>query len=295
MKRFFKVLAIAVVGTFIALVSKSDIPDKYQTILERNPFGLNPPPPPSTETNSAPPPVNVKLTGFGTIGGVKRAYFTVPPKDPKDPQLYLGLSEGERDNALEILSIADQDGEVRVKNSGVEMVLSLKANGFKPATVAPGVAVAPNPPGGAPPQPGASPVYNPAAASSVVAGFNKQAPMPEVPQPQMQQPSGIFPGGAVQPNQNGQPVPANEGIRSIPVPTRTLRLTPQGNNPQSSFHNDAMRDVLMNEAQKQVAANNGGMMPVTVTTPNNPYNSPVVAGNPTPVTHTRYVPMPPLP
>src|SRR5262245_53388237 len=60
------------------------IPDRYQTILDRNAFGLNPPAPVETNTPPPTPPANVKLTGFADTFGQKKAYFMILPKDPKE-------------------------------------------------------------------------------------------------------------------------------------------------------------------------------------------------------------------
>lgn len=219
---------------------EASIPERYQSIIDRNAFGLNPPPVQTVETNAAPPPANVKLTGFATINGVKRAFFVITPKDPKDPAQYVNLPEGQREGILEVLRISEGEGEVKIKNSGTDSVLSLEKNGFKPATLAPGVSAAPTNPSGGMPGPGGaapSPVYNPTAPSSVVATYNTKVvagappvanpPVPPLPgeAPQPGQPS----QGNVQPNTGAPPAPPAPpgGMRTIP--TRTLRLP---NNPQ---------------------------------------------------------------
>ena len=246
MKIAITALTVAASG-FISASLQADIPEKYQTIVDRNSFGLNPPPKPPDPSEIAPvPPANVKLTGFATINGQKKAYFTIPGKAPNEAQQYVGLAEGERDGVLEIVSIADSEGEVRIRNSGVEMVLSLKNNGFKPATIAPGVVVAPNT--GIPPTPGAvagapSPVYNPSAPSPVVSDYAKSVqPNPN--------------GGNPQPPE-GQPNGTPEGMRSIP--TRTLRLNPQNpGSPQSSVqpeNSGAQSVVYSPSSSSSVVAN----------------------------------------
>jgi hypothetical protein len=237
MNRVAKVLLL--VGILvIARVAIADIPDKYQTIVDRNAFGLlPPPPPPDLSQTTSPPPANIKLTGFATLSGVTRAFFEIKGKEAKDTQ-FTSLPEGQRDGILEVLKISQDDGEVRIRNSGVDMVISMKTNGNKPGGPAPGgmppplAAPAPAPAG----QPGGT-VYNPAANPSVVyqGNYGKANPAAQ-------------PGGMPQPGQVGNPVNVNgnpggqppvqqtpEGIRTIP--TRTLRLPPvnQNGNPQGSI------------------------------------------------------------
>jgi hypothetical protein len=225
MSLFAKALIIAGISLAAGGNAWAVIPEKYQTILDRNAFGLVPAPEVKPQ-EAPPPPVNIKLTGFATIGGERRVYFTIPPKDPKDVQQYINLAEGQRDGTLEVISIAESEGEVRIRNGGTDMVLSLKKDGFQPAKLAPGMTPAPMPPmplGPAPnSQPSAvvSPVYNPITPGSVVANAPAQlqpAPLPEPQpgQPQVQ-PSTAQPG-TVQHTASGE-------IRTIP--TRTLRVPP---------------------------------------------------------------------
>jgi hypothetical protein len=211
-----KLIMVLAASTLMSAAAWAVIPERYQTIPDRNAFGLNPPAvvdPGAAVTNT--PPVDVKLTGFAIIAGEKRAYFFVPAKDPKAQQRYFNMGEGERDGSLEVVSISQAEGEVRVRNSGVDMVLSLKNNGIKGASVNPNVPIAPHNPPPMPGAPGAAPsaVYNPAAASSVVVNPNAGQ---EVPQPQ---PIGNAP------SQPPGAQPGQDGLRSIP--TRTLRVQPQ--------------------------------------------------------------------
>jgi hypothetical protein len=197
----------------------------YNTIIDRNPFGLNPPPPPPT--NAPPePPKNVKFNGITNVGGKKRAFFTIQPKDGKEQPQYVSLAENESANNLEVTQINEADAEVEVVNSGIKMVLNFKNNGNKPATLAqpPG---APHMGGMAPPQPmpipgGGSPVagtvYTPGAYNPVVAqpvAGNATTGAYPTPQP------GTVPGN---PNPNPQEI---RQIPTIPtIPTRSLRINP---------------------------------------------------------------------
>ncbi|MBA4150446.1 MAG: hypothetical protein H0X66_20235 [Verrucomicrobia bacterium] len=312
MKILVKTLSIAGAGLLLGGNLGAVVPEKYQTILDRNAFGLLPPPTPPDPNDKPPePPANLKLTGFATIAGERRVYFTIPPdaKDPKGVQQYLSLSEGQREGNLEIITISESKEEVSVRNGSVDIVLSLKKDGFQPAKPAPGMNQAPMPMplGAAPGVQAGSPVYSPASAGGVVANQAMQQapgvpPNPQTPE-QMNQQSG-----------NVQPSSAPGAVRTIP--TRTLRVPPiqqQSNpGPQSSVYNGnsvvynpnpksnygsensapavdpAVQLAAMREYQ-DMADRNGGYIPIEV--PNRVAN-PVVAQPPS---TTRYVPAPPLP
>lgn len=220
---------IAITGSLV-LVSAgwASIPERYQTIVDRNPFGLNPPVITDAVVEPKTPPAKVSLTGFAKISGEKRAYFVVHPKDNKEQPQYLSLSENQREGILEVLKISEEDGEVKVKNSGQEMTLSLKSNNMNPPPkLAPGVTAVPTvqPPPPVPNQPGAaavpSTVYDPSKSTTVVPGYNKTPPpQPGVP-PQPTQPA----ANQATPAATAPPT----GLRTIP--TRTLRLPSTTPNP----------------------------------------------------------------
>jgi hypothetical protein len=250
-------LVLGIIGFEASLLAA--IPEKYQTIVDRNAFGLNPPPPPSTNATEIVPPVKVNVTGFSEFGGEVKAYFVIPAKDIKDQQ-YLSLGEGQREGILEVVKISKEDGEVRVKNSGVEMVLSLKNNNMSPPPkLGPGVTAVPTmnaPMGAAPGAQAASPVYNPAAAN-VVANYKPPTPQPAGGPPQ----PGVQPsGGMPQPGQIGQPMQQPQGnqpeLRQIP--TRTLRLPPVNNTgtPQSSVAPQAAPGLVFNNNASPVVYSN---------------------------------------
>lgn len=227
-----KAILLTVLGSYVlTLAVLASIPMQYQTIVDRNSFGLNPPPPVDTNTPPPTPPANVKVSGFSKMGGELKAYFVITGKDPKDTQ-YLGLIEGQREGVLEVLKISEEEGEVKVRNSGTEMMLSLKANNMNPApklapgmTPAPGMAPPPPPaPGGV--QPGAAPatsstVFDPSRSTAVVANYTKPAAAPPAPPvPGAPPPIPGQPGVATPSTGN----PPSTGMRTIP--TRTLRLPP---------------------------------------------------------------------
>ena len=128
----------------------------YRVIIDRNVFGLKPPPPPPTNAPVvvAPPKDEILLTGITTIG-TPRAYFATKAPQGKDPEKY-SLGVDERKNALEVLAI-DKAG-VRVRNAGLETVMTFASNGVKPPA-------SPTPPPGAPGNPQGNPDHHRAGQS----------------------------------------------------------------------------------------------------------------------------------
>ncbi len=123
-------IVVCVLATFLLSVTSQAVTadNPYHTILDRNPFGLNPP----IVSSNAPtesPPINVKFNGIADVGGRRKAFFTIPGKGPKDPPRYVTLAETERSDVLEVTKIFKNEGEVEVINTGVKMVLNFKNNG----------------------------------------------------------------------------------------------------------------------------------------------------------------------
>ena len=118
----------------------------YRVIVDRNPFGLKPVPPTPTNTVAATQPKDeILLTGVTSIG-TPRAYFMTKAPAAKQPEFY-SLGVDEKKNGLEVLEI-DPDGKsVRVRNAGLETVMTFASNGVKPpATPAAGTPGAPGTP-----------------------------------------------------------------------------------------------------------------------------------------------------
>jgi hypothetical protein len=162
----------------------------YRVIIDRNPFNLKPPVPPAPpQTNPpAPPKEDVLLTGIASIPSL-RAYFMTKPPQGKSPEYY-SLGPDESRNGLEVLGIDIRGKSVRVKNSGIESVMTFAANGVKAPS-------GPAPPPGAP---GAVPV-NPGAMPGAI-------------------PPPLTPGGAV----TGATTPTTAGAGRIrTIPSRNLR------------------------------------------------------------------------
>ena len=126
----------------------------YDAIVERNPFGLKPPPPPAPpeDPSSKLPPAplaTVEVTGITSILSSKRALLEIVP-GPGKPMLKPILSEGERVESIEVVSINVEKNEVTIKNGGVITNLTFKIAKSTPGPVAPG-ALPPPVPGSVPP------------------------------------------------------------------------------------------------------------------------------------------------
>lgn len=142
----------------------------YSAIVERNAFGLRPPPPPPVETPPTlnTPQVTVELTGITSILSKRKALLEItepgPGKTPKKPI----MEEGDRIDAIEVISIDVEKGQVRIRNSGVESNLSFKVAKSLPVPGTPG---APPPVLGTLPAP---PVFpgNPASAGPTIISPN---------------------------------------------------------------------------------------------------------------------------
>ncbi|MGC8743113.1 MAG: hypothetical protein ACP5T0_04455 [Verrucomicrobiia bacterium] len=122
--------------------------DRYGAIVRRNAFNLREPEPPKPPPEP-PPSIKVNLTGITTILSGKRAFFLVQEQG-KAPESKM-LKEGERDGQIEVISIDEVAGAVKVKIGDKERELTFKDDGIKPPT-APAAPVPAVP--GAPPVPG---------------------------------------------------------------------------------------------------------------------------------------------
>ena len=128
----------------------------YESIVDRNPFGLRPPPPPPSNEPPPPPsapPATVELTGITSLFQKTRALLEITP-GPGKPLLKPILSVGERVESVEIVSINVEKNEVVIKNGNIVTNLSLKVakSGGAPAAPVPGVFA---------PPPGINPAFQP--------------------------------------------------------------------------------------------------------------------------------------
>src|SRR5690242_1103292 len=89
-----------------------DSNNRYESITDRNVFGLKPPPPPPDPEAAKAPPVKITLTGITTIIG-KRALLKTPPPPSKPGETSKGeqsyiLAEGQREGDIEVLEIDEK-------------------------------------------------------------------------------------------------------------------------------------------------------------------------------------------
>jgi hypothetical protein len=116
----------------------------YSGIVLRNMFGLLPIPPPDTNPPAPPvePPPKITPKGIMTIFGRNQAIFNValkpkPGQPAKDDSCV--LSEGERQDDIEVVKINKEDGIITFNNHGTMQDLALvEANPTTPAGAPPG-------------------------------------------------------------------------------------------------------------------------------------------------------------
>lgn len=183
-------------------VPAAQLKENYQSIVERNPFGLKPPPAPAT--NIPPPEVKAKvevfLTGITTVGYPripKQAYFYTREQGKKEITYY-AMSEGDGKDGIQVLNIDSDKRKVRVKMENAETLLSFDTHGVPVSAAAAGRPL-PGVPGAIPMpgrnQPGVQPLPMPGGATPNVsydgngqpiynqAAYNPAAqPVPQVPQ-----------------------------------------------------------------------------------------------------------------
>lgn len=184
-------MAFALAGSAASFaVTPSELKANYQSIVDRNPFGLKPPPPPQTNNT---PPVEAKpkselfLTGITSVGYPripKKAYLMAKEVGNKEPKYY-DLTEDQSKDGIKVLEINEKERTVKILSDTGETLLSFKTHGitnsFTLAAAAPpaGKPGAPGQPGGAPAVPGqATPVPLPTAVNYRGGGPSGGAPQP---------------------------------------------------------------------------------------------------------------------
>jgi hypothetical protein len=229
--------------TFCALAESRPL-DTYQSIVDRNPFGLKDPPVPVVkETNAAPlaKKEDFYLTGISTIGNPKRpkAYLLAKDASKKDyDQKFYNLTVGDRQGDVTLQEVDPKGRRVKIAYMGEEKWLSMKDNGVPAPTGAPMV----NMPG----VPGAH-VSGP---NMVPGGGPAPVPLP-------------LPTGANNPGQ-AQPVTypnaMNTGRRPMRTSSRGISSPEAVAAPQSDA--DVLRQILTMQHQAQT-----GIITPGVTTP----------------------------
>lgn len=255
-------LKILVLGSALAGVARVPgvIPqgnlDQYHAIPERNVFGLRPPPAQPAPTNAPPPVRKITLTGITTILETKRALMKVAPVGPKageaGKEMSLILTEGQREDDIEVLRIDENAGSVKVNNSGTVMVLTFEKDGAKLPSSGP----APGLPGSVP-LPTALPTSAAASTNPYtlptpgVLNFRARTHRPSVPGV-----AGAAAGFA--PAVGGVPMPTGLTPNSPAATTGgTQDLTPE-------------EQAIIVELQRQANVSNSALLPPTALTPTAP-------------------------
>jgi len=199
----------------------------YQSIVERNPFGLRPPPPPPDPTPPAPavPPAKVVLTGISTLGQTK-ALLEITEQEPGKPAAVHKpiLMEGERDGSIEVVSIDLEKSIVRIRNAGMETNVTFETPKLTPGPAAPAAGFPPPPlNAGAPGLPGGSlsPGNTASRTGVTIAGGGTPAPTVGAAAPTGVNPNGVTPGAAYNPAASYNNNASSGGLRTIP--SRSLR------------------------------------------------------------------------
>lgn len=199
----FKLILASLLLAVVARAVTKDLGDSpYKVIVERNAFDLKPPPPIIVDTNPPPaPPSNLKLTGISSITAVPQLMLIVT--EPGGKQVNKMLKEGDRDGAIEVVSIDVKAGSAKVRNAGTEQTMSFEKDGIK---LPPG-------PAPAPPSPFPSPFARPVSTA--------------VPQPAAFTPP-AFPTG-IGGGTGGNAAPTgftDSAAGGITIPTRSVRSAP---------------------------------------------------------------------
>jgi hypothetical protein len=109
----------------------------YSVIFQHSVFGLAPPPPP-VDANAAIPPPDITVNGIMTVFNRKYALFKLPAARGKS---YL-LGEGQSDGEIELLSVDDRSGVIKINNHGIVQTIALAkppALSTAPGAASPGV------------------------------------------------------------------------------------------------------------------------------------------------------------
>jgi hypothetical protein len=155
MKTATKLFSLVITGLLVsAAATRADdlaaASNPYASLVQRNVFGLVPiPDKPAVEPPPVEPPVKITLTGIMNIFGKFQAIFKTPgaakPGLPAKEESYV-LTEGERQDDIEVKKINDTAGVVTFDNHGVIQELPLEIAKNVPAPTAP-VAGVPAPSG----------------------------------------------------------------------------------------------------------------------------------------------------
>jgi len=147
MARTLRILsAVCTLSFVLNLGAESRSLDTYNSIVDRNPFGLKDPPVVQPPQTNAPPAVKKEdfyLTGISTIGNPKKpkAYLLAKDASKKDyEQKYYNLGIGDRQGDVSLQEVDAKGRRVKILYLGEEKWLSMKENGVPaPTGPAPGM------------------------------------------------------------------------------------------------------------------------------------------------------------
>ena len=224
----------------------------YDAIVERNPFGLKPPPPPAPpeDPSSKLPPAplaTVEVTGITSILSSKRALLEIVP-GPGKPMLKPILSEGERVESIEVVSINVEKNEVTIRNGGVITNLTFKVAKSTPGPAAPGAFPPPVPGSVPPPIPPQTTLNNYGTGRGVMMGGGAPSASPAG---VGGNPNAGF-GGA---NASAMTGGGDSAFRSIP--SRNIRANQQAEAPMSAV--ESVLQVEENRIRNQQISQNTGI------------------------------------
>ena len=119
--------------------------DPYATVVARNIFGLNPPPPANANSLNTDPPPKITPNGIMTIFGEIQVLFKVAgapkPGGPAPTDESYILSEGQRQDDIEVVKIDEKNSIVTFNNHGetqqLPLVVTLPSSTPSPATAGP--------------------------------------------------------------------------------------------------------------------------------------------------------------
>ena len=179
-KQILTAAGLMIASSNLLAVPATELKENYQSIVERNPFGLKAPTAPAA-TNIPPPEVKPKvevfLTGITSIGYPKlpkQAYFYTREQGKKDITYY-AMTEGTGKDGIQVLNIDHEKRKVRVKMDNAETVLSFETHGV-PVQASAGKPGIPGAPGSLPMpgqhQPGVQPLPMPGAPPNASVSYD---------------------------------------------------------------------------------------------------------------------------
>ena len=152
------VLLVALLSAGARAIAPDATVNQYNGIADRNVFNLHSPSVRESPVPEPPkPPPTVTLDGITTILEKKIVILTVAPTKPGSAPHTLMLAEGQAEDDVEVTSIDEKAGVVKVINHGESETLDFDYNGTKPVATGPGT---PATRVTIPPIPAAAPVNN---------------------------------------------------------------------------------------------------------------------------------------